>query len=395
MINKKYFVSLVALLLVACANVPVVTPYAPQPTYGPIANGIMAEAGATSAAATGQAFIATGQAAQAIAVQATADYRATQDELARVQTQSAINERANVATATAVAQSGQATHAAAQTSTADANAQLEMQQAISATGTALYWDAQVVDAQAQADIMQARSDTELNQSVNDTIGGGVLVVSILIGLAVLVVAAAAVYFLILSINDKREIDREAYQEKKSAEIDEARARAAESWARVLRESIIERNGHEYMLTRRGLVPMLPAPEPFSVDPNLKLESEWRAVASVYVQSATELGLTGEEQYPFSEPSAFRHSLIQHPDTRKFWREGYRRVIGWLVDAKIMAKTGDGGKTDWAGGWSLERFEREFSHTALPEVPYGPVPVAKLLGRGREVGEVEQGREVVR
>lgn len=108
--------------------------------------------------------------------------------------------------------------------------------------------------------------------------------------------------------------------------------------------------------------------------------QWRALAMAYVQSAIQLSRTGETRYPFSEPVAVGNALITHPDTGEVWREGHRRLMGWLIDeCGVMARTGKGGKTDWASEWSLERFEREFSRTPLPSPPDGPIPHAKILG----------------
>jgi len=112
---------------------------------------------------------------------------------------------------------------------------------------------------------------------------------------------------------------------------------------------------------------------------------WRATALGYVQSAVECNKNYGD-YAFSEPTAIKHSLVLHPDTGKVWREGYRRTIGWLVDCKVMSKTGTGGKTDWANGWTYERFENEFYRTPLPPPPDGPIPRPKILGRGYEVVE---------
>lgn len=117
---------------------------------------------------------------------------------------------------------------------------------------------------------------------------------------------------------------------------------------------------------------------------------WRALALAYAESAQHVNREHGD-YAFSEPTALKYALILYPDKDAVWREGHRRLMGWLVECKVMSKTG-GGKTDWAKGWTYERFAREFSRIPLPPPPEGPIPRAKLLGRGWEDGEV---REVVR
>lgn len=381
--------TLLLALLSACAS-PTQAPFLPAPTYGPVANAILADAGATAAAATGVAYLSTGQAANAIAAQATADYRATADHLELVQTQRAMDDQAASVTGTAQAHVAQATQSAQETATAQSNQQAIISVTIAYVGTQLAYDSDVADARAQSEIMAARADAQLSESVNDAMSGLAWGIVIFVSVATIAILSGLVYFSWLYFQRKQQIDTEEYQSRSDARIDEARAKSAEAWANTIRASLIEINGQQHMLTRRGLAPMLPAPV---IDPDQKAEADWRQACRMLVYNAVELHRNGENN-PFSEPCLTgRNVIVFRRETRRPWLEGARAIIDLLKDMGILAPVKQGGKTWWAVGWGMERFETDFSMHPLPYLPSIEVPGVRITLRSSEVGELPRSSEV--
>lgn len=355
MIYRLLFAAL-AFLLTACSPAaPTADPRVP-PTFGPIANGIMAEAGATSAAATGVAYIATGQAVNAIAAQATAEYRSTSDSLSLQQTQSVMNAQATAIEGTAQANVAHATQSAAGTSTAHANQQAIINVTIAYVGTQLAYDAQVADAQAQAEIMKARSDTTRNESVNDAISGLVWAVAIVAFIAAVFVSAGVSYIAIKFYHRRAEHDENVRYAEKWERVDQARIKT-----QLL---LIESGRNPAQIEQAALI-------------SLSHADKWRAAVKTLLAWEAEL-LAHGYKHPFSESTIEAERLVTQPGTDRLWTAGYREIIAVAKAAGLLHGSGERSRVTWAKGWGMARIDDgDFDHVPLPYLPVIAPPDVKI------------------
>lgn len=240
--------------------------------------------------------------------------------------------------------------------------------AVSARATVAYTETQIALVKLESNAQ--RTLAENNRAIADSVHGGQLMRSIKDILAGIVVVG----FAVLIVWIVWQLCAYILNTRKDRERSDKWKRIFEAERLMIDAGIVQ--------TSAGTISAVTLAEKHVSAYQVKESSvqQWRALALAYVQSAVELSRSGETRYPFSEPVAVGNALITHPDTGEVWREGHRRLMGWLIDdCNVMARTGKGGKTDWAREWSLERFTHEFSRAPLPPPPDGPIPRAKVIG----------------
>lgn len=350
----RLFIVALVFLLAACGNPPAA--YNPAPTYGPIANGIFAEAGATSAAATGVAYIATGQAVNAIAAQATAEFRSTSDSLSLQQTQSVMNAQATDIEGTNQANVAQATQSAAGTATAHANQQAVISVTIAYIGTQLAYDAQVADARAQAEIMQARSATARDESINDAVSGLVWAVAIAAFIAAVFVSGGVSYIAIKFSYKRAEHDEAVRYSEKWETVEQARIKT-----QLL---LLESGRNPAQIEQAALI-------------SLSHADKWRAAVKTLLAWEDELIKLGYK-HPFSESTIEAQRLVIQPGTDRLWTAGYREIIKVAKAAGVLHGEGERSRVTWAKGWGMKRIDDGgFDHIPLPYLPVISPPDVKI------------------
>lgn len=342
-------------LLTACSGA---TPagYIPAPTYGAVSGGTMAAIEAQHAAGTANAYAATGDAYQAIAAQATAEFRTTQDALILAQTQAAMNAQSDSATSAAAYAATITQESVNATATARAVQSTQVNQAIIATGTALAYDAQVADAQAQSEIMQARSDTARAESINDAVSGLAWAVAIVAFIAAVFVSAGVSYITVMAHH-------------KRAEHDEA-VRYGEKWERVEQARIktqlllLESGRNPAQIEQAALI-------------SLSHADKWRAVVKTLLAWEDELLKMGYK-HPFSESTIEAERLVTQPGTDRLWTAGYREIVAVAKAAGILHGMGERSRVTWKKGWGMARIDAgDFDHVPLPYLPVIAPPDVKI------------------
>lgn len=398
---KLILLFLAAILLTACTAAPAAD--LPAPTYGMVANATLLVGQATQIAGTLQANESTRAVQAAIEAQATADYFSTQQQMANVQTQAVMTERAAVSTSEAIAEVAKSTESAQKTATVEARIAISQETAIAATGTALYWDSQVTDAEAQRDIVIARSDAKRTQNINDAVSGGVNTATIIIvGIAILtaiVCSSILTYFTFRHLEKKQKVDSDNYERRKQAEleahqaeqdakVEEARQRAFGIWLENWQKSQVEIRGTKYQITTRGLLPLLP--EPGTVSRDLQEIADWKRALTMLCQNGIQMLELGQEEQPFSEPTlTVRQNIVFHRETGRPWLEGARTLLDLGKAMGVFGLVKQGGKTWFADGVTVSSYVREIDSRPLPYIPKGNVPGIRIPStlRSSEVSEV--------
>jgi hypothetical protein len=344
------------LLLAACAPVVVTVPAA-----GGSGDLLPAAAQRVIDRATATAGAVATQAAQATAL--------------RVQTQEALTvEQTQVAL--------QLTSAAGAALATDAAA-VKMQDAratqVWATPT---WAAVATDAALQLASVHATATEVAVQSAKSAAGtdllrgiSGAIVIGTL--LSVLEIGAIAVWW----ANRRQEIRTEAYQEQQWAKVDLARAETERAKAEAIRAMIVERDGAPWLITPRGLVPMLPGGQVVQAENNRARERRWRAAIQRAVVVGIELGQGGKPKFGERDLAGERGAWIVNADGTPS-SAGYRDINRTLRRAGVWTTAGR--DTAFARGLDAGRFEREFDQLPLPELPEGEPPDVRVPVRSSAV-----------
>jgi len=355
------------------------------PTPGPIAAATQVAAQSTAAYQAAQSYAATGDAYNAQAMQLTADAQATWNALSVQQTQRAMQLTADAYTATADGQRARATQQAHETETQQAHDALSMQQAISATGTALAYGADILRAQAAAAQAQAEARAESETAWLELQRALIGMLQLVLTFAMLVVACGVVGVVIYYAIQRAEENKRHYHEQKIYELEAARVSAQRAQAEAITAMIATIDGKRYLPTPKGYQPMpiLESVNESTQPVTASREHRWRAACKRLVYAAVELGQAGEAR-PFSERAlTIRNPIVCHPDTGAPWTEGYRVLVGVLIGAGVLFAR-PGKTTEWGKDWTLDRFDREFDITPLPNLPDGEPPLVQITLRSPAV-----------
>lgn len=355
------------LLLTACA--PVVLTPAP---IGPAELQRYADAATNTAAAVdAQASQDARQQAQATATgqsareTATAASLATLEALAARQTEAAVQLTSAAGAAAGTDAAAIRTQAARQT-----QVWATPTWAAVATGQAL----ELAGARATATEIAARAaKSAAGAELLRGISGALTVAALLGGLAV---AAVAVWW----ANRRQEIRTETYQELQWAKIDQARAETDRAKAEAIRAMIIERDSQPYLITPRGLVPMLAGGQPVQAANNRAREWRWRSACKAAAHTGVALGEAQGKTPRFGERdlASAEQPYVVTADGQPS-SAGYRDLQRLLVRAGVWVVVDRKG-TSWARGWNLERFEREFDALPLLNLPDGEPPEVRIVPR---------------
>jgi len=157
---------------------------------------------------------------------------------------------------------------------------------------------------------------------------------------------------------------------------------------LMRDLMIERDGRPWLLTDDGrLAPMLPGDLTPVSHPNQAREWRWRAAIKKTVFCGIAMG--AEKGSP-----QFGERDLAGRDPEKCWvvnadgtpsSSGYRKINRVLRVLGIWITAGK--ETTFAPDWTPERFEREFDHLPLPELPEGEPPMVKIPERSSAVSAV--------
>jgi len=368
-------IGLAGLLLAACAAAPVIVYVTPAPA-GPLdylsAGEIVRVATVTAAAQATDSARATAE--RLVTQQALADARDAAT-LSAAQTQSALN---------VALQAGQATQAAQGTAAVQTQAAGQTQAWATPTWAALRTQAAAERSGIAASATAISQASERAQAGVDGYRGlwGALVAVATV--AALVAGAIAVYFYFQREDARLATLRQAEAEKadrERLETDRAAVELERARLELLKSMMIERDGPPWVISPGGrLVPMLPGGLAAVSQPNLAHDWRWRAAIKKTVfcgiAKTAEKGSPqfGERDLAGREPES---CWVTGPDGRPS-STGYRQVAGILRKMGIWITSGR--DTVFAPEWNAERFEREFDHLPLPELPAGEPPSVRIPPR---------------
>lgn len=370
---------LLILLTTACASAPMQVIYV-TPDTGELlpveAQRVIDHATATAAALATDSARAT--AVRLVTVQALQDARDAAT-LSAAQTQSALDVALQAGAATQGAQSTAAvqTVAAGQTQAwaTPTWAALRTQAAAERSGIS----ASATAISVASDRSQAGADGYRN------LWGAAVAIA---GLAMLVLAALAVYW----ANERWKARQAALDAVEAEKLDRERLateREQVALARMklelMRDLMIERDGRPWLLMDDGrLAPMLPGDLTPVSHPNQARGWRWRAAIKKTVFCGIALGAeSGAPQFGERDLAgdAPEKRWVVNPDGKPS-STGYRKVNRILRQMGIWITSGK--DTVFAPEWNAERFEREFDHLPLPDLPEGEPPVVKIPDRSSAV-----------
>lgn len=358
----------VCLLLAACAPVVVTVPAGDGQL---LPEQIQRAADAYTATARAQATQAAGATATGVSARetATAAHLATLEALAARQTEAAVQLTTDAGVAMATDGAAIRTQSANQTqiwatptwAAVATDAALELA-AVRATATEIA--ARAAKSSAGAELLQG-------------ISGALIIAALLGGLAVGAVAA-------WWANRRQEIRTETYQELQWAQIDQARAETDRAKAEAIRAMIIERDSQPYLITPRGLVPMLAGGFAVQSENNRAREWRWRASIKRAVIAGVELGQGGKPRFGERDLAGERGAWIINQDGTPS-SSGYRDINRVLRRMRIWGTAGR--DTAFIDGWTAERFERKFDQLPLLDLPDGEPPDVRISIRSSSVTAV--------
>ncbi len=338
---------LTALLLAAC--VPAVVTPVVRDVSALEAGWIIADATNTAAAAATR--LAETRATQTSVAQSTRDalaVEATRAGIALTAGQARVQATDAAAVRTAAAEQ---THAYATPTWAALQTRAALDRAgVLATATALAADAERVAASAH-----------LATGVAQT----AVIVALLAGLTL---AAIVAWW----TNERQRIRTDTFRELQWQRVEQAEAETRRIQAGAIRACILERDGAPWLVTPRGLVPLLPGGQVVqAAERSRAREHRWRAAIKRAVIAGVELGVGGKPQ--FGERDLAGPWIVNADGTPS--SAGYRAINRLLRRAGIWTTAGR--DTVFARGWNLDRFEREFDAAPLPHLPEGEPPEVRI------------------
>lgn len=375
---------LLILFCVACAAVPApVIVYVTQAPAGPMdyltAGEIVRVATVTAVAQATESARET--AVRLVTEQALQDAR-DQATLSAAQTQSALD---------VAMQAGAATQGAQGTSAVQTQAAGQTQAWATPTWAALHTQAAAERAGISATATEIAVNGQRSQAGADGYrnlwGAAVAVATIVL----LVAGSIAVYFYFQREQARLSTLQQAEAEKadrERLETERAQVELERMKLMLLRDLMIERDGRPWLVTAGGrLAPMLPGDMTAVSHPNQARDWRWRAAIKKTVYCGIALGAAtgapqfGERDLAGAEPDK---CWVVNADGKPS-STGYRKVAGLL--RKMGIWTTSGRDTTFTPEWTATRFEREFDHLPLPELPEGEPPIVKIPDRSSAVPAV--------
>ena len=203
----------------------------------------------------------------------------------------------------------------------------------------------------------------------------------LITFIVIVLAIIGYQFFLFTDGVRQLRYQEAYQ-KSQSEIWRLRAEASKHLLEAT-ENARRKTSHgelEWDYEAGQWRPALPPPAP--PPPPASLETQWRMAAYHVALWAA--------QYGFGETAFRDEALVRDPATGQFWEDGRRKLME-LLDAMGVTYARQGKARTWAGGWDIERFERDYWHLPTPPLPNIAVPVVSVPLRSSAIYNVTKLR----
>lgn len=215
----------------------------------------------------------------------------------------------------------------------------------------------VIDMQAQQEIAEAQAGQEWQITFGNAAPALCYGAVGIVLFALLVVACFAGYHTERLMHSARQVQENRMWNKAEFERHQRE-----------KDSAIERDGQRYYLTTSEHRAVTVAEQ------HLARAHRWRMACKCLVGQAIILARQNAK-HPFSETSL--SGFVTQPETGKTWTDGYRRLIGVLKSAEVLASAGPRSAVEWAEGWNAERFAREFDMIHLPNLPEGEPPNVQI------------------
>lgn len=361
----KHLLLLGCLLLTACAPVVYVTPVGNDGVVLP------EQAQRAIDAYTATARVMATQVAQATAAgqiareTATAASQGTLGALAAEQTHAALQLTTGAGAALVADTQAAKTQAAAQTQ-------------IWATPTAAAM-ARAVQATAAAAARRDQQD-DIDTASRRLLWSMILVIGTVLALTL---AGIMVWF----FYKRQEIAQDVFHNIQWARVEQAQAETQRAQAEAVKACIVERDGRPYLITPGGLVAMLPEPvTTAAAGQNLARAARWRSALKRAVFAGIDLGQQdgGRPRFGERQLAGRVEPAVVNPDGSPS-SAGYRKLNQVLRAMAIWATAGR--DTVFAPGWDAARFEREFDHIPLPQLPDGEPPEVRIPLRSSAISAV--------